>query len=147
MAFTYEYARPAITADCAVFGMDEDGLKVLLILRGSEPFRDQWALPGGFADVGEDLKDTAQRELAEETGLENISLKQLHTFSDPHRDPREHVITVAYYALVDTTEHSVHASTDAKKAAWFEIDDVPTLAFDHDRILKMAYDRLKGELW
>ena len=146
MAFTYEYARPAITADCVVFGLDEDGLKVLLIQRGFEPFRDQWALPGGFADVGENLNDTARRELTEETGLENIFLEQLYTFSDPHRDPREHVVTVAYYALVNLTEHSVHASTDAKNAAWFEIGDTPKLAFDHDDILKMAHERLKGKI-
>jgi len=145
MAFTYEYARPAVTVDCIVFGLD-GGLKVLLIQRALEPFSGQWALPGGFAVVGENLEDAARRELSEETGLEGVFLEQLYTFSEPDRDPREHVVTVAYYALVNLTEHHIHASTDAKSAAWFEVDDIPTLAFDHERILQVAYERLKGKI-
>lgn len=146
MAFNYDFPRPAITADCVVFGLDEEDLKVLLIQRANDPFKGRWALPGGFAAVGESLEETARRELGEETGLTNIFLEQLYTFSDPKRDPREHVITVAYYALVNLSDHHVHASTDAKNAAWFCIDDVPPLAFDHDAILKMAHDRLRGKI-
>lgn len=146
MSFTYQYARPAITADCVVFGLDEEDLKVLLIQRANEPFKGRWALPGGFAVVGESLEETARRELNEETGLKDVFLEQLYTFSDPKRDPREHVVTVAYYALVNLSDHQVHASTDARNAAWFCIDDVPHLAFDHDVILKMAHGRLRGKI-
>ena len=146
MAATYKYPRPALTVDCVVFGLDEDGLKILLIQREFEPFAGQWALPGGFVAVGESLEETARRELAEETGLKNIFLEQLYSFSDPTRDPREHVVTVAYYALVNLLEHKVQAATDARSAAWFAVDDVPALAFDHDRILKAASERLRGKI-
>ncbi|MFH1023348.1 MAG: NUDIX domain-containing protein [Planctomycetota bacterium] len=146
MATAYKYPRPALTIDCVVFGLDEEDLKVLLIQRDLEPFAGKWALPGGFAAVGESLEMTARRELSEETGLKNVFLEQLYTFSDPKRDPREHVVTVAYYALVNLSEHQVLASTDARNAAWFAVDDVPKLAFDHDRILKVAHDRLRGKI-
>ncbi len=146
MSYTYKYAKPAVTADCVVFALDEEDLKVLLIQRGQEPFKGQWALPGGFAEVGESLEDTARRELEEETGLKNVFLEQLYTFSKPERDPREHVITVAYYALVNLADHEVHASTDASNAAWFGIDDIPALAFDHDAILTTAHERLRGKI-
>lgn len=146
MNYTYKYARPAVTADCVVFGLDEEDLKILLIQRGLDPFKGQWALPGGFAVVGESLEDTARRELQEETGLKNVFLEQLYTFSNPNRDPREHVMTVAYYALVNMSEHRVHASTDASNAAWFCIDDIPQLAFDHAEILTTAHERLRGKI-
>ncbi|MHC5037392.1 MAG: NUDIX hydrolase [Planctomycetota bacterium] len=146
MVATYKYPRPALTADCVVFGLDEEDLKILLIRRGIEPFAGRWALPGGFSKVGESLEDTARRELLEETGLKNVFLEQLYTFSDPDRDPREHVVTVAYFALVNLSEHVLRASTDASDAAWFSIEDVPPLAFDHDRILKVALERLRGKI-
>ena len=146
MSYTYKYARPAVTADCVVFGLDKEDLKILLIRRGVEPFKEKWALPGGFSVVGETMEDTARRELEEETGLNNVFLEQLYTFSDPDRDPRGHVVTVAYYALVNLLDHKVHASTDASNAAWFCIDDVPQLAFDHDSILKTAHERLRGKI-
>ena len=100
MSFTYEYARPAMTTDCVVFGLDDEDLKVLLIQRDIPPYEGKWALPGGFVRVGESLDDSARRELQEETGLRNVFLEQLYTFGQPNRDPREHVVTVAYYALV-----------------------------------------------
>lgn len=146
MSYTYKYERPALTTDCVVFGLDDEDLKILLIQRGLDPFKDKWALPGGFAVVGETLEQTARRELREETGLKNIFLEQLYTFSDPLRDPREHVVTVAYYALVNLLEHDVQASTDASNAAWFAIDDAPDLAFDHNKILSVAYERLRGKI-
>lgn len=146
MTVTYKYPRPALTVDCVVFGLDQEELKVLLIQRDRAPFEGQWAFPGGFAAVGESLEDAARRELREETGLRNVFLEQLYTFGDPKRDPREHVVTVAYYALVNLVEHQVHAATDARNAAWFAVDDVPKLAFDHEKILKVAYERLKGKI-
>lgn len=146
MTFTYKYARPAVTADCVVFALDDENLKVLLIKRAQEPFQGQWALPGGFAEVGESLEHTARRELEEETGLADIFLEQLYTFSEPNRDPREHVVTVAYYALVNLAEHKIQAASDARDAAWFCIDDIPKLGFDHDQILKMALERLRSKV-
>jgi 8-oxo-dGTP diphosphatase len=146
MGFTYQYARPAVTADCVVFGLDQDDLKVLLIQRDFDPFEGYWALPGGFAVVGESIEDTARRELEEETGLKGLFLEQLYTFGEPERDPREHVITIAYFALTNLSAHEVQAATDARNAAWFELDDVPQLAFDHNLILKTAYERLQGKI-
>ncbi|BDS06828.1 DNA mismatch repair protein MutT [Oceaniferula spumae] len=146
MSFTYEYARPALTTDCVVFGLDENDLKVLLIQRAIAPFKNKWALPGGFIHVGEDIDVCARRELEEETGLKNIFLEQLATFGNPKRDPREHVVTVAYYALVNLIEHPPTAATDAANAAWFALDDLPTLAFDHADILELARERLRGKV-
>ena len=146
MTYTYEYPRPALAVDCVVFGLDDEDLKVLLIQRGIEPFAGRWALPGGFVHLDEALADAARRELQEETGLRDVFLEQLYTFGDPGRDPRERVVTVAYYSLVKLSDHRVHAATDARRAAWFAVDDVPKLAFDHAKILAAAHERLRGKV-
>ena len=146
MSHSYEYPRAALTVDCVVFGKDDEDLKVLLIERGQPPFEGEWALPGGFVHVDETLDEAARRELAEETGLGKVFLEQLYTFSGLDRDPRERVISVAYYALVNLVDHRVQAATDAREVAWFSVDDVPTLAFDHAEILQMALERLRGKL-
>jgi|TARA_Y100000310_G_scaffold252367_1_gene259059 8-oxo-dGTP diphosphatase len=146
MSYSYAYARPAVSTDCVVFGLDDEDLKILLIKRATEPFEGHWAFPGGFAKVGESLEDTARRQLAEETGLSEAFLEQLYTFSSPDRDPREHVITAAYYALVNLSAHPVQPSTDAGRTAWFGLTDVPPLAFDHARILEVACERLRGKI-
>jgi 8-oxo-dGTP diphosphatase len=132
--------------DCVVFGLDEQELKVMLIQRGLPPFEGKWALPGGFVRVDETLDEAARRELEEETGLRKIFLEQLSTFSAVDRDPRERVVSVAYYALVNLRDHQVHAATDARDAGWFGVPDVPSLAFDHAEILRVALDRLRGKL-
>ena len=146
MSVTYKYARPALTVDCVIFGLDERDLKVLLVQRDLEPFAGKWALPGGFVNVGEAVEMAAKRELAEETGVKRIFLEQLYTFGNPDRDPREHVVSVAYYALVRLSDHRIKAATDARNAAWFALDDLPQLAFDHAKILKMAHDRLRNKI-
>ena len=146
MSYSYEYERPALTTDCVVFGLDEDDLKILLIQRDIAPFEGEWALPGGFIRMGESVDDCARRELEEETGLKGIFLEQLYTLGLSDRDPREHVVTVAYYALVNLIDHAPKAATDARNAAWFALDDMPDLAFDHDEILSAARDRLKGKV-
>ena len=146
MPHTYKYARPALTVDCVIFGLDDDDLKVLLIQRDHDPFAGQWAIPGGFVDVGEAPEAAAKRELAEETGLKRIFLEQLYTFGEPDRDPREHVVTIAYYALVNIFHHKVQAATDARDAAWFPMSDLPPLAFDHAKILATAHERLRGKV-
>lgn len=146
MKFSYEYPRAALTVDCVVFGLDDEDLQVLLIQRDLPPFEGNWALPGGFVRLEESLEEAARRELQEETGIENVYLEQLYTIGDVDRDPRERVVTVAYYALVNLADHRVQAATDARNAAWFAVDDVPALAFDHPKILEMAYERLRGKV-
>lgn len=142
----YAHPRPALAVDGVVFGLDEADLKVLLIQRGLEPFAGRWALPGGFVRIGESVDAAARRELAEETGLDRVFLEQLYTFGEPGRDPRERVVTVAYYALVRLGDHQVRAATDARQAAWFAADDLPPLAFDHDAIVEAALRRLQGKV-
>lgn len=146
MEFTSQYPRPALTADCVVFGLDDQDLKVLLIQRDLEPFAGCWALPGGFVHVDETLETAARRELQEEAGLDDVFLEQLYTFGEVDRDPRERVVTVAYFGLVNICGHSVRAATDARNAAWFGVTEVPSLAFDHEVILVTALERLKGKV-
>ena len=142
--FCYKYPHPSVTADCVIFGFDGVSIKVLLIQRGIEPFKGKWAFPGGFMKIDETAEECARRELEEETGLKNASVEQFHTFSDVNRDPRERVITVAHYALVRLSE--VKGGDDAASAKWFELETIPSLAFDHDRILRMALSRLKERI-
>ena len=152
--YVYEYPHPAITADCVVFGYDGREIKVLLIKRGKEKeastaaYTGEWALPGGFLDVEKDLtiSHTASRELKEETGLKLSAkdFKEVGSYSDSKRDPRERVITIAHYVLVKLAE--VQADTDAEKAEWVPLADVPSLAFDHNKILYDAFSRLKQDI-
>ena len=142
--YCYKYPHPAVTTDCVIFGFDGERLQVLLIERGIEPYKGRWAFPGGFLKMDETAEEGAKRELKEETGLENAYIQQLHTFSNPNRDPRERVITIAYYALVKIQE--VKGGDDAASAKWFPLDEIPPLAFDHDYILRMATQRLREQI-
>ena len=146
MPYTYEYPRAALTVDCVVFGLDDEQLKVLLIRRAAAPFAGRWALPGGFVGVGESLDAAARRELEEETGLQLAYVEQLYTFGAVDRDPRERVVTVAYFALVKAIDHEVQAATDAIDAAWVPVDQLPKLAFDHARIFAVARERLRSKV-
>ena len=159
------YERPSVTADIVVFSLDEDDdLNILLIRRKGFPYKDHWAIPGGFLDVGnESIDDTAKRELYEETGLDidNIYLKQLYTFGNPDRDPRTHVISVAYTALIPKSQLTISAGDDASDARLFKIKyDVngmlfvndnfsiteSQLAFDHNEIIRTAITRIRGRI-
>ena len=142
--YCYRYPHPAVTADCVIFGFDGVSIKVLLIQRGIDPYKGKWALPGGFMNIDESAEECARRELEEETGLKTASVEQFYTFTDVMRDPRERVITVAHYALVRLSE--VKGGDDAAKAQWFAQSEIPSLAFDHDRILRMALTRLKERI-
>ena len=142
--YCYKYPHPAVTTDCVLFGFDGSELQVLLIERGIEPFKGKWAFPGGFLNMDETAGEGAMRELKEETGLENAYIEQFNTYSEPGRDPRERVITIAHYALVRIQE--VKGGDDAAKAQWFPIDEVPQLAFDHDKILRDAMRKLRERI-
>lgn len=142
--YCYRYPHPAVTTDCVIFGFDGERLQVLLIERGIEPFKGRWAFPGGFIKMDETAEEGALRELKEETGMENAFIQQFHTFSNPLRDPRERVITIAFYALVRIQE--VKGGDDAASARWFPLDEIPALAFDHDHMLRMATQRLRQEI-
>ena len=144
MAYTYEHPHPAVTVDVAVVTVIAGRLAVVLVRRRNWPHAGKWALPGGFVGIDESLKRAAWRELREETGLKAASLEQLGAFGRPDRDPRERVITVAYYALVSSDRIEPQAGTDADDAGWFDIDNLPALAFDHDRIIAMAQERLRS---
>jgi 8-oxo-dGTP diphosphatase len=146
MSYTYDYPRAALTVDCVVFGFDNAELKILLIQRGLVPFKGKWALPGGFVRVKEAVDEAARRELLEETGLSNVFLEQLYTFGAVDRDPRERVVSVAYYALVKLAEHPATGASDASAAAWFPVARLPELAFDHIDIVKMALSRLRSKV-
>lgn len=142
--YTYKYPHPAVTTDCVVFGFDGKELKVLLIERGQDPYKGMWAFPGGFLRMDETAEECARRELKEETGLELTKVRELGSFSDITRDPRERVISIAYYSLA---RHSaVKGGDDAAKAKWWAIDDIPHLAFDHDYILRKAMKRIRQDI-
>lgn len=142
--FCYKYPHPAVATDCAIFGFDGQALKVLLIQRGEQPFKDLWALPGGFMNIDETADQCAKRELFEETGLNIATLYQIGAYTEVKRDPRERVISIAYYSLVKISE--VRGGDDALKAQWFKINEVPQLAFDHTLILNNARQILKSQL-
>ena len=142
--YCYQYPHPAVTTDCVVFGFDGWELKVLLIERGIEPYKGCWAFPGGFIRMDEDALTCALRELREETGLILDHVKEFGTFSDVNRDPRERVISIAFYALARKSD--VQGGDDAAKAQWFALQEVPKLAFDHDVILRKAMQKLKEDI-
>lgn len=144
MAHTYDYPRPSVTVDCVVFGVDQtDQLQVLLIQRRLPPFKEEWALPGGFVRPQEPLEQAARRELYEETAVTDVFLEQFKAYGQPERDPRGHTITVAFYALVNLWNYDVKAATDAKQARWWSLGQLPDLAFDHGMILQDAIAMLR----
>lgn len=142
--YCYRYPHPAVTTDCVIFGFDGAQINVLLVKRGCDPYLGWWALPGGFVRMDESAEDGALRELREETQLTPGYVEQFHTYSEPGRDPRERVITIAYFALVRIQD--VQGGDDAKEAQWFPISEVPHLAFDHDVILRDALARLRERI-
>ena len=142
--YHYKYPHPSVTTDCVIFGFDGTRMKVLLVQRGIDPYKGRWAFPGGFLQMDESAEEGALRELREETGLSGAFIRQFHTFSAPDRDPRERVITIAFYALVRIEE--VTGGDDAADARWFALDEVPQLAFDHDQILRTAEQALRQQI-
>jgi 8-oxo-dGTP diphosphatase len=136
-----------VSVDAVVFGYDPDeGVSVLLIKRKYEPFQKFWALPGGLVQNEESLEQAANRELREEAGIDVNYLEQLYSFGKPDRDPRNRVVSVAYYGLVRPKDYQISAQTDAEDVAWFNIKKLPKLAFDHKHIVDTAIKRLQGKL-
>jgi 8-oxo-dGTP diphosphatase len=142
MKTCYSHPRPALTVDAVVLGTaDGQPLKVLLIQRARAPFKDYWALPGGFVELDETLEQAAHRELQEETGLKDVPLRELGTYSAVHRDPRERVISIAFTGTVPIANHTPRADDDASATEWFPITALPPLAFDHAEIIANALAR------
>lgn len=137
----YKYPQAGVTADCVVFSYDCKELKVLLIKRGKEPFKDSWAFPGGFVNPDETVEQGAVRELMEETSLRVDYMEQIKVFSSPDRDPRQRVMTVPFLCL--TRNFEVSGGDDAAEARWFPVDSLPLLAFDHKQIMEEARKVLK----
>lgn len=133
-----KFEKPSVTVDIVLFTIRKDMLYIALIKRGVWPFKDSYALPGGFVRMDETLEQAAIRELSEETSIKDIYLKQVHTFSDVDRDPRTRVITVAYMALINSENIRLRATTDAKESQWFPVNRLPKLAFDHNTIIEYA---------
>ena len=141
--YTYEYPRPSVTVDVAIFRPFADEYQILLIKRYQEPYRGNFALPGGYIEMDESLEQAAHRELFEETGVENIQLVQIQTFSDPDRDPRGRVISTCFGSVLKAEDQiNVQAGDDAADAAWFSLSGLPTLAFDHHQIIQIAIAKL-----
>jgi len=138
-----DFEQPSVTTDLVIFTIKDNSLKVLLVKRDVEPFKDKWALPGGFVRMDESLEDSAKRELFEETGVKNVYLEQLYSFGNPKRDPRGRVITISYFALINSENVNLKASTDVSEARWFSVSKIPSIAFDHKEILEYAIKRLK----
>lgn len=144
------YPKPSVTVDTIIFALSEQETKVLLIKRKYPPFAGKWAIPGGFVEVNEALSIAASRELEEETGLKNVSLKQFCTYGDPGRDPRGHTVTITYHTFLAEIPSGLSGADDADDASWFSVNSLPELAFDHDRVLNDAirdlYIRLETTL-
>jgi 8-oxo-dGTP diphosphatase len=141
-----KYERPSVTVDVLMMSLRQHDLQILLIRRRSWPFEGMWAIPGGFVNKNESLETAAKRELQEETGVQDVYLEQLYTFGDPDRDPRTRVITVVYFALLDSERLQVKAADDASDVGWFSVYALPPLAFDHAKIIEYALNRLRGKL-
>ncbi len=136
-----------LAVDAVVFGYDpKDGISVLLIKRKYDPFQGKWAIPGGLVLEDESLEMAVERELEEETGVKVDYLEQLYTFGEVNRDPRNRVVAVAYYGLVKKSDFHLYASTDAEDAKWFNWNELPAVAFDHEQILETAIKRLRGKI-
>jgi len=138
--------KVALTVDCVVFGLDADNLRVLLIQRSEAPYAERWALPGSSVASDQTLEDAAIEALAAETNVRIEYLEQLYTFGDIERDPRGRTITVAYYGLVKPGRYHLRGASGASKAEWFAVDAMPALAFDHDRIVAEAFERLRSKV-
>lgn len=142
-SYCYDHPRPAVTSDVALFRHGRTGWELLLVRRAEPPFKDSWALPGGFVDEWEDIDDAAHRELKEECGIDGVRLWQFRAFGNPRRDPRGRTISIGYLGVLDRAVEA-KAGDDAGAVEWFPIDRLPQLAFDHDEVVRAALERLRS---
>lgn len=138
--YCYDYPRPSVTVDIVLLMDTLPHPQVLLIRRKNSPFKDLWALPGGFLEMDESFQESALRELWEETGISNVHLTQIGAYGEPDRDPRGRVITIAYLGIVKYEQPEAVAGSDASEVAWFSTNDLPQLAFDHKDIIIKALE-------
>lgn len=139
--YAYPYPRPMVTVDTCVFCVQEDKTEILLVQRKNDPFKNYWALPGGFVEMDEDLEFAAARETKEETGIRNLELTQIKTYGTPGRDPRGRTISVVYAARL-SSKPLARAGSDAKQTKWFDVLNLPELAFDHQTIITEVFNGL-----
>ncbi|MFT3979002.1 MAG: NUDIX domain-containing protein [Ferruginibacter sp.] len=142
----HEYNNPSLAADLVIFGYHQKELSVLLLNRKEVPFKDQWTLPGAFLQIEESFKQVCQRILQNKLGTGNVFLEQLYSFDEVSRDPRGRVISVAYYALVNSSGFELVAGTMANDVRWFPVNKIPLLGFDHTDIFSVALQRLKAKI-
>jgi len=140
-----DFFRFALSVDCVVFGFDNKDLKILLIERGMEPMKGLWALPGDLVKLEEDIETSANNILKKLTGVNNIYLKQVHTFGKVNRHPLGRVITTAFYALVDISKIEISPSSWANQTKWHKVSELPQLAFDHEQIISTCTNHLKRD--
>lgn len=144
--YACKYSHPAVTTDSVIFGFDGTSINILLFERGIEPFKGTWALPGGFLSMNENVEEGAKRELYEETNIKDVYLEQFQVSSNVERDPRERVLTVAFFALESKNDFEVIAVDDAARARWFQWNQLSSFAFDHAEIIRMAREKLQEKL-
>lgn len=138
--YKYHYPRPAVTVDVVVFSEMDEKVYILLIRRKNNPYQGYYAFPGGFVDDSEDLPDAATRELLEETGLDLPKLIPFRAYGTPGRDPRGHTVGAVYFTFIEKECPLVMGRDDAEEAAWFELAELPELAFDHGKIIRDLID-------
>lgn len=146
MGFTYNFPRPAVTTDTLVFREGKECIEVLLIKRKKEPYKDFWALPGGFLEIEETPLEGARRELIEETNLDIEVLKEVGTFGDIDRDPRGRTITIVFYTFIHDNQQVAQPKSDAAEVKWFSVKNIPSMAFDHSDIFKEGLLKLKSHI-
>lgn len=146
-SFRFVAESPKVAVDLIIFTIKDEKLQTALVQMKKKPFEGMWAFPGGLVRVGESLDEAARRELAEKTGLLNVYLEQLFSFGDPRRDPYSHVVSVAYFALIPSTKVVLRTNeTKYSAIAWFPMDKLPKLAYDHEKMAKYALQRLRWKL-
>ena len=141
-----DYEKPGITVDLVIFTVNKETLNVMLVKRAEPPYQDYWSLPGGFLLIGESLDEAALRVLKEKTGVKDVYLEQLYTFGKRDRDPRDRVITVAYFALIPWSNLDQPESNKVADLQWASVNRIPKLAFDHKEILRYAVQRLRAKV-